>query len=117
MAERWRLAVAAELARVGQGNDGVKVTSSFSVANGLQLPLAGIAHEYRAGGVVRGGEYPRSQEIPVVDSGTMKAIGFTIRASSAREADRRLTTVAESLGLARKAVTIAPRTGWDTDWL
>jgi hypothetical protein len=66
---------------------------------------------------VRGGEYPRSQEIPVVDSGTMKAIGFTIRASSAREADRRLTTVAESLGLARKAVTIAPRTGWDTDWL
>jgi hypothetical protein len=81
------------------------------------LDKAGIAHEYRAGGVVRGAEYPRSQEHPVLDSTTMKTIGFTIRASSAREADRQLATVAESLGLTRRAVTIGPRAGWDTDWL
>lgn len=84
---------------------------------GIVLDLAGIAHEYRGGGVVRGAPYPRSEEMAVVDSRTMEPTGFTIRASSAREANRRLTTVAESLGLIRTAVTIAPRTGWDTDWL
>jgi hypothetical protein len=84
---------------------------------GVVLDRAGIAHEYRTGGVVRGAEYPGSQNLPVVDSATRKPIGFTIRASSAREADRRLATVAESLGLARRAVTIGPRAGWDTDWL
>jgi hypothetical protein len=84
---------------------------------GLVLDAAGITHEYRSGGVVCGGEYPACQEIPVMDAGTMNTIGFTIRATSAREADRQLATVAESLGLPRNAVTIEPRTGWDTEWL
>jgi hypothetical protein len=47
----------------------------------------------------------------------MKTIGFTIRAPSARESDRQLTTVAQALGLPGTAVTIEPRTGWDIDWL
>jgi hypothetical protein len=101
----------------GMINPDPNVCAQLDLGLGMVLDVAGIAHEYRAGGVVRGDEYPRSQEIPVMDSGTMKPIGFTIRATSAREADRRLTAVAESLGLARAAVTIAPRTGWDTDWL
>jgi hypothetical protein len=101
----------------GMINPDLRVRAQLERGLGVVLDTAGITHRYCAGGVVRGAEYPRSQELPVVDSATMKPIGFTIRASSAREADRQLATVAESLGLARRAVTIGPRAGWDTDWL
>jgi hypothetical protein len=101
----------------GMINPDQRVRAQLDRGLGLVLDEAGIVHEYRDGGVVRGAEYPRSQEHSVLDSTTMKPIGFTIRATSAREADRHLATVAESLGLDRRAVTIGPRAGWDTDWL
>jgi hypothetical protein len=101
----------------GMINPDQRVRAQLDRGLGLVLDKAGIAHEYRAGGVVRGAGYPRSEDVPVVDSATMQPIGFTIRASSAREADRQLALVAESLDLARRAVTIGPQAGWDTDWL
>ncbi len=101
----------------GMINPDQQVRAQLDRGLGQVLDQAGIAHEYRAGGVVRGEEYPRSQNLAVVDSATRKPIGFTIRAATAREADRQLAAVAESLGLARRSVTIGPRAGWNTDWL
>jgi hypothetical protein len=101
----------------GMINPDQRVRDQLNRGLGLVLDAAGIRHEYRTGGVVRGAEYPRSEEIPVKLSGSMTNIGFTIRATCPQEADRQLSTVAETLGMPRTAVTIAPRPGWDTDRL
>ncbi|MDP9223269.1 MAG: hypothetical protein M3P18_05350 [Actinomycetota bacterium] len=101
----------------GMINPDRRVRDQLDRGLGVVLDAAGIAHEYRSGGVVRGAEYPRSEEMAVKHAASMKTIGFTIRATSAREADRQLTMVAQTLGVPRGALTIDPRAGWDTDWL
>jgi hypothetical protein len=101
----------------GMINPDERIREELDRGLGVVLDERGIAHEWRAGGIVRGSEYPRSQEIAVMTTSTMKPTGFTIRATDARQADRQLSIVARTLGLMRADVTIEPRLGWDTDWL
>jgi hypothetical protein len=76
------------------------------------LDTAGISHEYRGGGVIHGEDNPKASLIEVVDADTMEPNGFIIQAATHRQADRRLTVVAETLGLPRGALTFTAPAAW-----